>query len=61
MFQAIKARDLSYIPPVFVRYETCLKDALKVMIVHDSRFAVVRKGKREVGMVGESKIKDLLS
>ena len=46
---------------VYVRKETSLKDALKLMLIQDSRYAVVRKGSREVGMIGEKRLREVLN
>lgn len=53
IWQAVKAGDLSYTPVTYLRYETPLKDALKHMTTKNVKFAVIKKGKREVGMIGE--------
>ena len=46
---------------VYVRKETSLKDALKLMLIQDCRYAVVRKGSREVGMIGEKRLREVLN
>ena len=57
----MKAGDLTYKPATYVRQDTALKDALKYMITRKSKFAVVKKGSREVGMVGEQRLKETLN
>ena len=54
IWQAVKAKDLSYRAPTFVRCETTVREALKVLCINDVKYAVVKKGSREVGMVGET-------
>jgi len=54
IWQAIKAKDLEYKAPTFVRCDTTVREALKVLCINDVKFAVVKKGSREVGMVGET-------
>lgn len=61
IWQAVKAGDLEYKPVTYVRKETTLRDALKVMLVQGSKFAVVKKGQREIGMVGETRLKEQLN
>lgn len=61
IWQAVKAGDLTYSPATFVCSDTSLKDALKHMIVNDTRFTVVKKGHREVGMIGETLIRETLN
>ena len=43
-----------------MRYETTLKDAYKFMLVQGSKFVVIKKGSREVGLVGETLLKESL-
>ena len=61
IWQAVKAGDLTYKPATFVRQDTGLRDALKIMISKNSKFAVVKKGNREVGMIGEQRLKEMLN
>ena len=39
----------------------CLRAALKHMLLHDTKYAVVKRGSREVGMIGESAIHEVLN
>lgn len=51
---------MAYCPTIYLRSDTGLKDALKHMIANEARFAVVKKGHREVGMIGETHIREIL-
>ena len=57
----MKAGDLVYTPVTYMRYETPLKDALKHMVTKNSKFAVIKKDKREVGMIGVQRLKETLN
>ena len=46
---------------IYVRKETSLKDALKLMLIQNTKYAVVRKGSREVGMIGEKRLREVLN
>lgn len=50
-----------YAPVTYVRHDTPLKDVLKHMVQNKAKFAVVKKGKREVGMIGEYRLKETLN
>lgn len=60
IWQAVKSGDLQYLPVLYVRADLSIKEALKLMILKSSKFAVVKKGNREVGMVGEHLIREVL-
>ena len=61
IWQAVKAGDLAYTPVTFIIAETPLRDALKHMLLKETKFAVIKKGKREVGMVGEQRLRETLN
>ena len=56
----MKQGDLVYTPVNYMRYETTLKDAYKFMLVQGSKFVVIKKGSREVGLIGEQLLKESL-
>jgi hypothetical protein len=60
IWQAVKAKDLSYEPPLFIRSDITPREAFKVLCLNKTKMAVVKKGSREVGMVGESLLKQTL-
>ena len=60
IWQAVKSGDLQYLPVLYVRADLSIKEALKLMILKSSKFAVVKKGNREVGMIGEHLIREAL-
>ena len=60
IWQAVKAGDLHYRPVLYIRSDQKIKEALKLMIIKSTKFAVVKKGHREVGMIGESAIREAL-
>ena len=60
IYQAVKAGDIHYKAVMYVRTDMGLREALKQMILKRQRYAVVKKGSREVGMIGESIIRDAL-
>mmetsp|Transcript_644 Transcript_644/g.871 ORF Transcript_644/g.871 Transcript_644/m.871 type:complete len:218 (-) Transcript_644:1063-1716(-) len=60
IWQAVKAGDMHYKPVLFVRAEMGLREALKLMILKSTKFAVVKKGHREIGMIGESLLREAL-
>ena len=60
IYQAVKAGDIHYKAVMYVRTDMGLREALKQMILKRQRYAVVKKGSREVGMIGESIIRDVL-
>ena len=45
----------------YIRSDMCLRAALKHMLLHDTKYAVVKRGSREVGMIGESVIHEVLN
>ena len=61
VWQAVKAGDLTYTPVTYMRSETALKDALKQMITKNIQYAVIKKGNREVGMIGEARLRECLN
>ena len=61
IWQAVKGGDLVYTPVTYMRQDTSLKDAFRHMLTKNSKFAVVKKDKREVGMIGEQRLKEALN
>ncbi len=56
----MKAQDLVYRPPCFIRSDVGLREALKTLHLNDTNMGVIKKGKREVGMVGITLLKQHL-
>ena len=61
IWQAVKNGDLDYTPVTYLRDTTVLKDARKIMLLQNTKFAVVKKGSREVGMLGMARLTETLS
>ena len=61
IWQAVKNGDLEYTPVTFLRDTTTLRDARKIMLMQVTKFAVVKKGSREVGMLGMARLTETLN
>ena len=61
IWQAVKAGELAYKEATYLRHEMLVRDALKFMVQSKTKFAVIKRGDREVGMVGESRLRETLN
>ena len=63
IFQATNSNDLEYLKPHYLKAETTLEKALEYFISNHVEFAVVRdyKKSKELGMISEQAVRDLLS
>ena len=60
IYQAVKNGELAYREPYFMKADTKIKVALAEFITTQARFAVVRQYPKELGMVSEAAIREVL-
>ena len=56
----MRNNDLQYIEPYYLKHDITLEDCLYYFNVTMRKFAIVRKWPKEIGMVSENLVRDLL-